>query len=159
MTKDTDTGELVKRLRKEADKHQQTLAGRAFNLDDLTLRKAFHGKNLHDDAADAIERLEAHVEAGQEMETALLKSITALQKRVAGQDATISRLREALHKYRVAASRMHDRYPDGDELVRARLWLDLHSLEEGALDLLDETAALAREPDIGTTEEEKTDAK
>jgi len=67
--------------------------------------------------------------------------------------ATIASLRDALHKYRVAQSKMLARWADGDENVKRQLWKDLHSLEEGALDLLDKTAALAREPDIGTTEE------
>ena len=44
---------------------------------------------------------------------------------------------EMLHEYRVAQSRMKDRWAEGDKGVKSDLWKNLHSLEERALDLLE----------------------
>lgn len=42
-----------------------------------------------------------------------------------------------LKKYRVAASRMLDRWAEGNPVVKAALWADLHGLETEALEIIE----------------------
>jgi hypothetical protein len=42
-----------------------------------------------------------------------------------------------LKKYRVAASRMCDRWADGDKAVKNELWKNLHGLESDALEIIE----------------------
>lgn len=47
-----------------------------------------------------------------------------------------SEVLDMLKKYRVAASRMCDRWAEGDQAVKDELWRTLHSLEVDALDII-----------------------
>ncbi len=49
-----------------------------------------------------------------------------------------ARLREVLRDYVQAQSRMLEGWAEGDEAVKQTLWRNLHELESGARDLLEE---------------------
>ncbi len=53
-------------------------------------------------------------------------------------DDLLLRLRETLRSYIQAQSRMLDAWAEGDEAVKQTLWRNLHELELGARDLLEE---------------------
>ena len=48
-----------------------------------------------------------------------------------------SQLLAMLKKYRIAASRMLDRWAEGDQAVKNTLWKNLHELEYEALDIIE----------------------
>ena len=56
---------------------------------------------------------------------------------IAERDARIAELENALRPYVLAQSRMLDRWSEGDDNVRARLWADLHLCEENGRKVLD----------------------
>lgn len=48
-----------------------------------------------------------------------------------------SEILSMLKKYRIAASRMCDRWADGDQSVKNELWKALHGLESEAIDIIE----------------------
>lgn len=49
-----------------------------------------------------------------------------------------------LMRYRLAASRMRDKWAEGDDAVKKSLWQDLHEIEDDALDVITEAQPLLK---------------
>ena len=51
-----------------------------------------------------------------------------------------------LKKYRVAASRMCDRWAEGDQAVKHELWKNLHELEAEAIEVIERAERRTNSP-------------
>ena len=60
----------------------------------------------------------------------LLDLCYELEREVRARDERIAELEQALRAYVLAQGRMLDRWADGDDAVKQRLWKDLHACEE-----------------------------
>lgn len=77
-------------------------------------------------------------------ESGLLQTLQAIAKEIneaakprpAALQPQAGEVLDMLKKYRVAASRMCDRWAEGDQAVKNELWKALHGLESDALDVI-----------------------
>ena len=96
---------------------------------------------LCEDGSGVISRLRARVEDAEKWRglsgANSFEEMHATIGLLAESQARVAELENALRPYVLAQSRMLDRWSEGDDNVRARLWADLHLCEENGRKVLD----------------------